>query len=97
MTKMTTINPMFPKLEYSTYVPQQVDIENNVQTKIESNFNSNFDNYTVEIKKLHDRMNTQEQKMDKLQDEFYSTIKIRCCDGIIGIVLIIVIYVKVYS
>lgn len=59
---MTTINPMFPKLEYSTYVPQQVDIENNVQTKIERNF-------TEEIKKLHDMMNKQEQKMEKLQSK----------------------------
>jgi hypothetical protein len=84
---MSTVqNPIIP-LTYSTYVPQQVDIENNVYNHI----------LETELKLYDVRLKTMEERIEKIKEEFNTTIKIRFCDGIIGTVLLVVIYVKVYS
>lgn len=90
---MTTISsPIHPTttLGYSPYVPQQVDIENNIQEKIEHTF-------VTEISRLDAKIDLQTQKMDKLIKEFHDAIRYRVCDSMISIILFIVIYVKVYS
>lgn len=86
-------NPIIP-LTYSTYVPQQVDIENNVYNHILENIKQDFN---TELKLYDVRLKTMEERIEKIKEEFNTTIKIRFCDGIIGIVLMVVIYVKVYS
>jgi hypothetical protein len=87
---MTSFNPIFT---YSTYIPQQTDIENNVKNSIISDFQQlkgEFEQLKGEFEKLMDRMK-------KLEQNFENTIAIRFVDGIIGTVLIIIIYVKVYT
>lgn len=91
---MSTVqNPIIP-LTYSTYVPQQIDIENNVYNHILENIQREFD---AELKLYDVRLKTMEERIEKIKDEFNATIKIRVCDGIVGIILMVVIYVKVYS
>ena len=94
---MTTMNPMMPKLEYSTYIPQQVDIENNIQQNIQNSLTTERDHFNEEVKILKNKMNSLDRKMEELETNFYSNIKCRLCDSLVGIVLFIVIYVKVYS
>ena len=94
---MTTMNPMMPKLEYSTYIPQQADIENNIQQNIQNSLTTERDHFNEEVKILKNKMNSLDRKMEELETNFYSNIKCRLCDSLVGIVLFIVIYVKVYS
>ena len=59
MTTMNqTMNPMMPKLEYSTYIPQQVDIENNIQQKIQNSLTTEREHFNEEVKVLKNRMNS---------------------------------------
>ena len=84
-------------LEYSMYIPQQVDIENNIQQNIQNSLTTERDHFNEEVKVLKNRMKSLNEKMEQLEASFYSNIKCRLCDSLIGIVLFIVIYVKVYS
>ena len=95
---MSTVhNPIIP-LTYSTYVPQQVDIENNVYNHILETELKQYDvRLKTDLKQYDVRLKTMEKSFEKIKEEFNTTIKIRFCDGIIGIVLMVVIYVKVYS
>jgi hypothetical protein len=95
--EMTTMNQIIPKLEYSTYIPQQADIENNIQQNIQISLTSERNNFNEEVKILKNRMNSLDKKMEEIEKNFYSNIKCRLLDSVLGIVLFIIIYVKVYS
>jgi len=90
---MTTMMPM----EYSTYIPQQSDIENNVQQNIQNSLTNERNHFNEEVKILKNKMNSLDKRMEEIEVSFYSNIKCRLCDSLVGIVLFIVIYVKVYS
>lgn len=95
---MTTVSsPIHPILNYSPYVPQQADIENNIQEKIEHTFVTKYTLATTEISRLDTRINLQTQQLDKLIKEFHAAVQYRLCDSMISIILFVVIYVKVYS
>ena len=85
-------NHVVPTLTYSPFVPHAVDIENRIADQIHEIQESN------EERKISDgkRIDKIEKDLKELQEEFTRTVQIRCCDGIIGIVLVIVIYVKVF-
>lgn len=76
---------MTQNLEYSPYIPQSVDIENNVSELDEK------------ISQLDKRIITLNEHLTKMQEQFDTNVKFRCSDSIVGIVLFIVIYVKVYT
>jgi hypothetical protein len=84
-------------LEYSTYIPQQADIENNIQQNIKDSLTTERNHFDEEVKILKNRMNSMDRKMEEIEANFYSNIKCRLCDSLVGIVLFIIIYVKVYS
>lgn len=95
---MTTVSsPIHPILNYSPYVTQQTDIENNIQEKIERTFVTDISRLDDKINLQTQKMELQTQKMDKLIKEFHDAIKYRLCDSMISIILFVVIYVKVYS
>ena len=79
---------MTQNLEYSPYIPQSVDIENNVMVSV-----SELDE---KISQLDKRIITLNERFTKMQEQFDTNIKFRCSDSIVSIVLFIVIYVKVY-
>ena len=85
-----TINP----LQYSTYVPQQVDIENNIEIRINNKFIVALER---DITKLQTRLDSNDAQMGKLKKEFHDNVKLKMIDCIVGIVLFVVIYVKVYT
>ena len=91
------MNPMMPKLEYSTYIPQQVDIENNIQKNIQNSLDTEREHFNEEVKVLKNRMNSLDGRMEKMEKSFNINIKFRLSDSLVGIVLFIIIYVKVYS
>ena len=91
------MNPMMPKLEYSTYIPQQVDIENNIQKNIQNSLDTEREHFNEEVKILKNRMNSLDGRMEKMEKSFNINIKFRLSDSLVGIVLFIIIYVKVYS
>ena len=80
-------------LAYTPYIPESVDIENNIKKDVMVSVNE----LDEKINQLDKRLTTMNELITKMQEQFDTTIKIRCCDGIIGIVLVIVIYVKVYT
>ena len=41
-------------------------------------------------------MKNWQEQFEKIKKEFYETIKFRLCDSVIGIILFIIIYVKVF-
>jgi hypothetical protein len=85
-------NPVVHTLTCSPFVPHAVDIENRIADQIHEIRESN------EERKISDgkRIDKIEKDLKELQEEFTRTLQIRCCDGIIGTVLLIVIYVKVF-
>jgi hypothetical protein len=86
-------NPVAHTLTYySPFVPHAVDIENRIADQIHEIRESN------EERKISDgkRIDKIEKDLKELQEKFTRTVQIRCCDGIIGTVLLIVIYVKVF-
>ena len=91
------MNPMMPKLEYSTYIPQQLDIENNIQKNIQNSLDTEREHFNEEVKVLKNRMNSLDGRMEKMEKSFNINIKFRLSDSLVGIVLFIIIYVKVYS
>ena len=86
-------NPMTQILAYTPYIPESVDIENNIKNHVMVSV-SELDE---KISQLDKRITTMNERLTKMQEQFDSNIKFRCCDCIIGIVLFIVIYVKVYT
>jgi len=78
-------------LVYSPFIPHNQDTENRFGVLIHD-----MTDIKLNIKNLHVRLNTIDEKFEKIKEEFYKTIKIRLCDGLIGIILCIVIYVKVF-
>lgn len=97
---MTTMihSTMSPVLEYSPYIPQQIDIENNIEknilNKLETNVVSKL-NQQLEIMVI--RLNSNTAEIEKLKNEFKNTIKFKISDSIICIILFIIIYIKVYT
>lgn len=85
-------NQMTQNLEYSPYIPQSVDIENNIKNDVMVSV-SELDE---KISQLDKRIITLNERFTKMQEQFDTNIKFRCSDSIVGIVLFIVIYVKVY-
>jgi hypothetical protein len=86
----TTVNP----IQYSTYIPQQDDIENNIEIRIKNKFITDIEE---NITKIHSRLNNNDEQMEKLKKKFYETVQIKLIDTIVSIVLFVVIYVKVYT
>jgi hypothetical protein len=90
---MASIYPI-QTLQYSPYIynPLQ-DIENQYKENMQDIEKKISDLHTTinENNKLHNK------KIEKLQKDFNENIKIRLADGIVGIVLFIIIYVKVFT
>lgn len=86
-------NTMTQNLVYTPYIPQSVDIENNIKKDVMVSV-SRLDE---KISQLDKRLTTMNEHLTKMQKEFNTTIKLKTYDCIISIVLFIVIYVKVYT
>jgi len=89
----TTKNPIH---EYSVYIPQQTDIENNIKTSI----SLEIQDLQTKIDVLANKLSKNEEEIKKLYTEICSVINMKlcdCCCNIGFIVLFIVIYIKVYS
>ena len=87
---MSFINP---NIHYSTYIPQQDDIENNIKTVLQSEIDE-------KIGKLCKRLDKHEEELKKFKeitDVLMGSRVWRCCDSIISIVLFVIIYAKVYG
>ncbi len=80
-------------LAYTPYIPESVDIENNIKKDVMVSVNE----LDEKINQLDKRLTTMNELITKMQEQFDTTIKFRCSDSIVGIVLFIVIYVKVYT
>jgi hypothetical protein len=78
-------------LVYSPFIPHNQDTENRFGVLIDD-----MTDIKLNIINLHVRLNTIDEKIEKLKKEFYETIKYRLCDCCINIVLLIVIYIKVF-
>ena len=89
----TTKNPI---LDYSVYIPQQTDIENNIKTSI----SIEIQDLQTKIDVLANKLSKNDEEIKKLYTEICSTINMKscdCCCNIGFIVLFIIIYIKVYS
>ena len=80
-------------LAYTPYIPESVDIESNIKNHVTVS-ESKLDE---KISQLDKRIITMNERLTKMQEEFNTTIKFKSCDCIVGVVLFIVIYVKVYT
>ena len=76
---------------YSPFIQHNQDIENRFGA-----FIHDMTDIKLNIINLHVRLNTIDEKIEKLKKEFYESIKYRLCDCSINVVLLIVIYVKVF-
>ena len=84
---------MNPIIHYSTYIPQQDDIENNIKTVLQSEIDE-------KIGKLCKRLDKHEEELEKIKeiaDVLMGSMVYRLCDIIISIVLFVIIYIKVYG
>lgn len=84
---------MTQNLEYSPYIPQSVDIESNIKNHVMVSESKSDE----KINQLDKKIVTMNEHLTKMQEQFDTHIKFRCSDSIVGIVLFIVIYVKVYT
>lgn len=78
---------------YTPYIPESVDIENNIKNHVMVSESKSDE----KISQLDKRIITMNERLTKMQEEFDINIKFKSCDCIVGIVLFIVIYVKVYT
>jgi TolA-binding protein len=86
-------HPMTQILAYTPYIPESVDIENNIKKDVMVSVNE----LDEKINQLDKRITTMNERITKMQEQFNTTIKFKSCDCIVGVVLFIVIYVKVYT
>jgi len=92
----TVTNPI---LTYTPYVPYQSDIENNITEKIKQDLRYEFqEEMQNALDELYSKkMKNWQEQFEKIKKEFYETIKFRLCDSVIGIILFVIIYVKVFT
>jgi hypothetical protein len=89
----TTKNPI---LDYSVYIPQQTDIENNIKTSISLEIHD----LETKINLCADRLSKNDEEIKKIYMDIYTAVNVKicdCCCNIGFIVLFIIIYMKVYS
>ena len=89
-----------PIIKYISYIPQQDDIENNFETDLKNDINEKISDIDEKICLIFKSLSKTDDEILELKEfkiDFISTRCVYLVFDIICLVLIIVIYNKVYS
>lgn len=93
---MSLIQPT-STLVYSPYITYSADIENNIKRDIEYDFEQKITSINEKLDEINKKIILTNDSFVILDNKFNTHIKFKLIDGIISIILVVIIYVKVYS